>query len=419
MTQMHRCRLAVLASHPIQYFTPVYRRLAARPQIDLEVMYYRDFGVQERFDKQFGQKIRWDTDQLTGYRHRFLTNVSPVTDTFNPMHAFNPGAFARLLLGKYDALWLNGYAYPSNWLALAASSLRRMPLLFRSDLRLPDSTDTRRYRHVRDAVIRWWMRRSDALLYIGKANREAYLHYGATESKLFFSPFSVDVELIDSMRVRYAGSERHALRQRWGLPTNVPVILSVGKLVAQKRPDALLKIAHALGDSAHVVFAGSGPLEFELKERAAAAGLRNVSFLGFVNQSKLPEVYACADVFVMASVAETWGLVVNEAMAAGAVPVVTNEVGSHHDLVTEGVTGYVVLAGDVDSMISRVQTLVLDEKLRARLSDAARKRIAAYSYDATTDGVVTALRAVGALRAAGLNTGAQLPAVADSPESVN
>ncbi|MBC7789945.1 MAG: glycosyltransferase family 4 protein [Anaerolineae bacterium] len=277
----------------------------------------------------------------------------------------------------------------------------------------------RHHRRVRDAIIRWWMRRSDALMYIGKANREAYLHYGAREEKLFFSPFSVDVELIDGIRASYTGGERSVLRQRWGLPPNIPVVLSVGKLVHQKRPHAVLDIARALGDSAHVVFAGSGPVEPELKARAAADGLDNVSFLGFVNQSKLPEVFACADIFVMASTGETWGLVVNEAMAAGAVPVVTNEVGSHYDLITEGLTGYVVPAGDDDSMIFRVSALVSDEALRARLSDAARKRIGAYTYDATAEGILTALRAVGALPAAALNTGASVPAVVDASKSMH
>lgn len=68
MRAERKCRLAVLASHPIQYFTPIYKRLAERSDIELDVLYYRDYGVSERFDKQFGHKIKWDTDQLSGYR---------------------------------------------------------------------------------------------------------------------------------------------------------------------------------------------------------------------------------------------------------------------------------------------------------------------------------------------------------------
>ena len=96
--------------------------MAARPEIDLEVFFCRDFGVRPRYDKQFAQTVQWDTDQLSGYRSRFLLNVSPITDTFNPLHAINPGAFMHMLRG-FDAVWMNGYMYPSNWLAAAAAGL--------------------------------------------------------------------------------------------------------------------------------------------------------------------------------------------------------------------------------------------------------------------------------------------------------
>lgn len=407
MKESRRCRLAILSSHPIQYFTPIYRLLAARPEIDLEVMFFRDFGVKSRFDKQFGQAIRWDTDQLSGYRSRFLTNISPIADTFNPLHAINPGAFFRLLR-SYDAVWLNGYAYPSNWLAAAAASIRRVPILFRSDMRLTDNTTDVRKHRLRETIIHWWMRRSAALLYIGEANRQAYLHYGATEEQLFFCPFSVDVEFIEMARKQYTGHQREGLREKWGLPTHGPIILFVGKLIPRKHPEVLLQIAAIAGSSAHVVFAGSGPMESELKRQAAADGLNNVTFLGFVNQSRLPDVYALSDVFVMPSEDEPWGLVLNEAMAAGIVPVVSDHVGAHHDLISEDETGYVVPVGATDAMVTRVLSLLRDDELRRRVGAAARERSAAYSYDASTDGIVAALRAIGSLRPAETESGSSL-----------
>ena len=95
MSRASSCRLAILASHPIQYFTPVYRRLARVPGLDVEVWYCRDFGARPRYDQQFDRIVQWDVDQLGGYRHKFLFNVSPISNTFNPLHAINPAALPR------------------------------------------------------------------------------------------------------------------------------------------------------------------------------------------------------------------------------------------------------------------------------------------------------------------------------------
>ena len=390
------CRLAILASHPIQYFTPLYRRLAARPGLSVDVMFYRDFGVRPRFDRQFGRAIQWDTDQLSGYRHRFLWNASPIKDTFNPLHALNPGAFIRLLRG-YDAVWLNGYTYPSNWLALAAATLRGTRVLLRSELRADRQSRAGGAAALRDRIVRWWVRRADALLYIGRLNRDAYLAYGARPEQLFLAPYSVDVDLL-----RAAARESPATKQSWrrefGLPHDVPLVLFAGKLTERKHPEALL---HAVrtdamkGVPAHLVYAGSGPLEGDVRALAADSGITNISMLGFVNQSALPRLYALADVFVFPSENEPYGLALNEAMAAGAAPVVSTDVGATADLITEGVSGFLFPPRDWAALGQSIARLLGDRELRARISASAIERASAASFDATVDGILAALSALG------------------------
>ncbi|HJR42683.1 MAG TPA: glycosyltransferase family 4 protein [Gemmatimonadaceae bacterium] len=393
---MRRCRLGVLASHPIQYFTPLYQRLAATPAVDLEVLYYSDYGVVPRHDREFGQAIQWDVDQLSDYRHRFLRNLSPVRDTFNPLHAFNPGVFAEVLR-SFDAIWLNGYTYPSNWLALAAARLGRTPILFRSELRLARSRLTGLAAALRERVIREWVRRSDALLYIGEENRRAYLAYGASEEKLFFTPYSVDVERIEQA----ASAGKEALRQAWEVPLDARVLLYAGKLTPRKHPEMLLEVVARLREISSVcaLVVGSGPLEQELRRIASEQQLSNVRFTGFVNQRRLPELYALSDVFVMPSEDEPWGLVLNEAMAAGAVPVVSSHVGAAADLIIDGETGFVLPPGEGERFTERVRELVTDDARRAAMSAAARRRAGAYSYDATVGGILRALESLGLIHA--------------------
>ena len=384
-------RLVVVASHPIQYFTPIYQRLARIHGLQLDVLFCRDFGVAPRYDKQFGRVVCWDTDLLSGYPHRFLRNISPITDTFNPLHAVNPSVVAHVLR-DCDAVWVNGYAYPTNWLAAAAARLRRVPILYRSDMRLRPDRPAGRLDTVREGVIRAWIGRSDALLYIGEANREAYLAYGAREDQLHFTPYSVDVERI--RRVASAAGGARELRLKWGVDPDATVILAVAKLIDIKHPEALL---HVLGEAAgrsrlHAVFAGSGPLEQALRAEAARRGLTNVTFLGFVNQQALPEVYALADIFVMPSEQEQWGLVLNEAMAGGLVSVVSDDVGAARDLVSDGETGFMFPSRDWDALARHVLRLAGDGGLRVRMGKAARVRAARYSYEATVEGIVRALR---------------------------
>jgi glycosyltransferase involved in cell wall biosynthesis len=395
-----KARLAVLASHPIQYFTPIYKRLARHPEIDLEVMFCRDYGVRPRFDKQFGQSIQWDTDQLGGYEHRFLVNLSPIHDPFNPLHAINPGAFTRLLAG-FDALWVNGYLYPSNWLAVAAARLRGTKVLVRSELDLVDQSLGQRaapLRRMRDAVLGRWIRHADALLYIGERNRQAYLAHGARQDRLYFTPYSVDVENI-TPATEQTPADRAALRKAWNVPPAATVILFVAKLIEKKRPIAMIEIADALrmDPTVHVLIVGSGPQEVQLREEISRRSLVNVTMTGFVNQSRLGELYALSDIFVLPSHHEPWGLVVNEALCAGLPVVATNTVGSVADLISEGVTGFTFSNGDWPTLITRVRSLAGDSNLRARMGAGARARARSYSYDAAAEGVVAALRGTGAL----------------------
>jgi glycosyltransferase involved in cell wall biosynthesis len=401
MSEPQRCRLAVLASHPIQYFVPIYRRLARDPRVALDVLYCNDYGVRPRFDKQFGRNVVWDIDLISDYQHRFLTNVSPVSDTFNPLHAINPTAFLHLLRG-YDALWVNGYVYPSNWFALAGAALRRTPVLMRSELRLESQRPPRWFDPARELVIRWWVRRADALLYIGRANREAYLHFGAQEKKLFFCPYSVDVEAIAGRAAQR--HVRQTVRERWGIRPSERVVLFVGKLTERKHPEALMRLLEddQVSDRMRLVFAGAGPLEASLRSQIEAHGSERTLFLGFINQQDLPDVYAAADIFVIPSEREPWGLVLNEAMAAGLAPVASDEVGAVIDLVDHGRTGFVFPSRDWDSMARLVRDLVADDDLRRRVGEGAAARARAYSYDAAARGVTRALASLGLIATSSL-----------------
>jgi glycosyltransferase involved in cell wall biosynthesis len=232
-------------------------------------------------------------------------------------------------------------------------------------------------------LYRHMMRYFDGYLYVGRRSRDYFEHYGAPKSRLFYAPHCVDNQAFSG-----AAQSAHAPGARRRL-------LFAGKLIERKRPLDLVRAAALLrtrGVDVEVAFAGSGELEPALRQAVQESELPTV-FHGFVNQSALPAIYAAADVLVLPSDArETWGLVVNEAMACGLPAVVSDAVGCGPDLVEEGATGAVFGLGDTAGLANAIErTLALDPDLSRA---AIRARIAEHSPVRTAQGIIDAAVAV-------------------------
>jgi glycosyltransferase involved in cell wall biosynthesis len=136
---------------------------------------------------------------------------------------------------------------------------------------------------------------------------------------------------------------------------------------------------------------GSGEMEGDLRALALNLGIENVRFVGFVNQSKMPEMYAACDVFVLPSKDEPWGLAINEAMCAGLPIAVSREVGCVPDLIHEGRNGFTFSGGDIAGIARALRPLLSDEGLRRRMADASRAIISGWSYAECREGLMNAL----------------------------
>jgi glycosyltransferase involved in cell wall biosynthesis len=252
-------------------------------------------------------------------------------------------------------------------------------------------------------VLRQWLlgtqyRFIDRFLAVGSKNREYYRALGVPDERIFSVPFSVDNARFGRAS-SLSESERRARRAAFGIDDDRPVVLYASKLIPSKHPDAVLRAAAVLRGRdcrLHVVVAGSGVLEPELRRLAAELGIgASVSFIGFVNQSALPELFAACDVFVLPSENEPWGLVVNEAMCAGLPVVVAEGVGCVPDLVQPGVNGFTCEARDPDSLAGALEPLLLDAGLRRRMGAASRRLIETWDYERCRHGVRAALAGLG------------------------
>ena len=362
-----RLRLGVLDFHPMPYHAPLYRRLVSRGRVRLDVLYLRDTGYRPVVDPGFGVPVAWNIDLLSGYEHSFLGEGG--------RRAGRLSATARLArwLRSNEVVVVHGHSDPRMLFAAAACRAMGVPFLLRGSSG-PDGLSTGIRSHFRDGIARAVVSSSAGGLALGKLNWAFYERYGAP--RIVFAPHSVDNE-------RFACSPavgRSELLASWGLDDAAPVIMFCGKLYAGKRPLDLVAAADALGQKVTLIFVGDGVLANRV--RASLPPGRGV-VTGFVNQAELPPYYHAADILVLPSDHETWGVVVNEAMAAGTLPVVSDHVGAGPDLV-DGI-GEVYPRGDVTALTEALRR-VLGRLADGEVRDQVRRRVARYSIDVAAAG---------------------------------
>lgn len=375
-------RLAIVASHPIQYQAPLFRHLARR--VGLHVFFAHRATPEEQAGAGFGVPFDWDVDLTSGYAHSFLHNVArrPGTDRFSGCDT--PDAGRRIGEGRFDAVLVMGWHLKSFLQAALAAKARRIPLLVRGDSQLL-TPRTALKRAAKACLYPPFLRLFDAALYVGERSRAYYEHYRYPAARLFFSPHCVDTAWFAA---RATAEAARALRTRLEIAPEARVVLFAGKLLPFKRPLDTVEACALLrrhGLPVEMMVAGSGPLESEMSARARTLGLP-LHGLGFQNQTQMPAAYAAADMLVLPSSQETWGLVANEALACGRPVVVSDACGCAPDLAGDGSAGRVFPAGDVPALSRAIESLLGEPPA----AEAIRRRSERFSLDAAAQGILEA-----------------------------
>lgn len=360
-------RLLYLVSHPIQYQASLLRRIAAEPGINLRVLFGSLKSAQSHHEPDFGIDVTWDVPLLDGYISATLAS----TDLHQEIAAA-------------DTVWIHGWQYSWQRRAVAMAARQNVPVLMRGEnwsAAMPDPLG------VRQLWRRRLFQRVQGFLAIGRCNRDYYVDHGVPAERIFSMPYAVDNRFF-AVRAEAASRRRDELRRELGIRPAQPVLLYSGKLTARKCPELLAAAwgrAHWGGDEPALLFVGDGAMR-EAVRRAAPTAI----FAGFRNQSELPAFYDLADLLVIPSRREPWGLVVNEAMACGTAVVASDEVGAAHDLVGPE-TGGIFRAGDVEGLAARLGECLPHA---AALGAAARQRVAGWDFEADVRGLKAALAAV-------------------------
>ena len=385
---MTRYRVAVLSYHPMPYHAAFYRALHADPRIHETILYLDDFGVRSQFDPEFKHMVAWDSGVLTGHSYKFLANWTTNKHRM-PFGRINPGIVPELLFGRYDAI-LTDYANVSTWLACVTAKARGFAIIMRAEADL-DRPYRDKWTDLKERYLSSVLRRVDAVMYSCEKNRRYFQHFGVPRDKLFPLTSSVDNHYFIDLS-RHRERLRDELRRRHGVPAEAVVAMFAGRMTKRKRA---VDLARAFAEVSPcvprlwVMFVGDGPERETIDSRLAGNG--RVVFTGFRNHDELPSYYFASDMFVMPSEWDPSPKALNEALICGLPVLISAGVGLAHDIVVDGVNGFVFDAGDVSTLARGLLRLSSDAELRASFSRHAETAARACSPQANVDGFVAAL----------------------------
>jgi glycosyltransferase involved in cell wall biosynthesis len=343
---MRTVRIALLTEIPAPFRIPLFNALAEVQEVDLTVLFLSDRDPKRPYPV-YADEFRFRWRVLPGRelvrRGRWIV--------------FSRGVLRSLRRLRPDVVVIGGWNQPAFWAAAVFARATRTPLVawVESTLR-----DARRNSGPAEWLKRRLVHACTGLLVPGRASADYVSSLGVPGNQIVRAPNAVDTRLfrdrVDELRA--VGTAP---------PARQPYVLYVGRLDPEKGVDVLTAAARDL--PATVAIVGRGPEEGRLRASAPP----NVRFVGWVPRDELPLWYAAADVFVLPSRSDQWGMVLNEAAAAGLPLVATDAPGAAHDLVDDGVNGFRVAVDDVDALRDCLNRLLSDRALQARFGIRSRE----------------------------------------------
>ena len=369
-------RITIVAPTCFYYQAPLFRALALDDRIDLSVVFCTEEGVSGTDIKSaYGVDEAWgEREQLLGgYKSKFLKNNAPQGSYLKSIIGlFNLGIWDEVKRDRPDAVGIMSWMNPTWWLTILACLRFRIPILFMTDANADAESMT--------SVWKTWMKRvilSDILfrfasgfLCAGTANRQLYRDYRVPEEKLYSFAYSWGYESLIEQSKLLQG-KKAGLRAEYGLPQDAIIALYCGRFSAEK---GSLELVDAFKDVSNprkaLVLVGDGRLRSQMLQSAASNGIDSIYFMGFQRREDIAKFYSLADLLVLPSLKETWGMVVNEGLCFSLPIVVSDQVGSGVDLVKHGVNGYVFPAGDIPALAEGIANLVdLPEDVRLEMGE--------------------------------------------------
>lgn len=367
-------RVAIVANALAPYRIPLLNRLARLPNVRIRALLGEE---SERFREWkvtlTGSEFEWEI--MPGGVVPLRTKLADQTGLF-----FSPRLWKHLAQVRYDLVVAFGWTMPNSIMTALIRYTQRLPVVL-WDTSIPHPPG--RLKKMMMPGVRRYFRIFDGYLASSTLCAEYMVWNGAARERVILLPQAIDNEFF-STRARAAHRERDVLKRELGLEGR-SIALYVGQFTERKGMFPLLEAFRSVASanpSAALLLVGNGPLKETILSQRDAYGLRDrIVIHDFVQKTDLPRYYAAADLFVLPSFYDTYGVVINEAMACGLPVVTTDRVGAAHDLVQEGVNGMVVPAGDVSALAGAIERILRDTSLGLALGKHSQRIIAGWTVE--------------------------------------
>ena len=376
---MKKKRLAIISSHPIQYNAPMFATLARSTKLYPKVFYTWSQSQEKLFDKDFGKEIKWDIPLLEGYEYQFINNISKTPGPIGYKGIDCPDLTPAIKNWGAEAVLIYGWNYKAHYGAMRYFK-GKIPVYFRGDSTLIDEISGLK-QMLRRMVLTHVYKKCDGAFYVGQNNKAYFLKHGFSPDKLYFAPHAIDNERFSSNATSFK-QQAGEWREKLGIEKEDKVVLFVGKFESKKNPLLLLEAFRHLNQTgSHLIFVGNGFYEEEMKQMTE--GQINIHFLPFQNQQMMPVVYHLADVLALPSQGpgETWGLVVNEAMACEKAILLSNKAGCAPDLVHNNVNGRIFTSGDMQDCSAALEQLLKSKEGLEKMGSESFRIIQDWSFE--------------------------------------
>jgi len=364
---------------PFYYHVPLYRKLNESSEIDLTVYYCSDETLRgEEVEKTYNTKMQpIEEDLLSGYKYKFLKNYSSSPSFLKwPFGLMNFDIWNEVKVGGYDAIVIQSWTNLTWWVAFCACLICKVPVLFMTDSNILSEPAKPGWKITFKKFLlgKFLFKNSAGFLTSGKANEDFYRFYGVPDYKMTRIPFSWGYEKF-LVKANQLKGERDRIRELLGIKRDEFVILYVGRLSKEKMPMAILDAYKKINNSKKKLFiVGDGPMREKFEKCIKDYRLDNVILIGFQPHKEVSSFYAAADVLVLPSEHETWGIVVNEAMCFGLPIIVSDRVGAGVDLVRDGYNGFIFPVGNVEKFSGAIEKII-------NLSESNRQVFRQRSFD--------------------------------------
>jgi glycosyltransferase involved in cell wall biosynthesis len=370
-----RRRLVILTEIIAPYRIPLFNALAKNPEVDLHVIFLAENDPQLRQWQTYKEEIRFSYQVLPSWRSHI--------GKYNLL--LNRHVSAALAQAAPDAVLCGGYNYVASWQALSWARRHKVPFFLWSE---SHARELRTGRAPVEFLKKRFIHKCSGFVVPGKAAFDYLRLHGVNEKTIFVAPNAVDNEFFAAAA---KAARQNAARNLRELDLPGRYFLFAGRLVRDKGVFELLsayaKLEASVRQESALVFVGDGPARQRLQQEAAAISPGIIRFPGFAQREKLAIYYALADMLILPTYTDTWGLVVNEAMACGLPVILSRIAGCAGDLLKENWNGTLVPSMDIPSLTSAMRRLACQPDLRAEMGVHSAQHITSYSADAWADGI--------------------------------